>query len=106
MNLFENLVQRAERDRQTLCPAYVHEAVRTFEESEEVSCLRRAAKAFVKASHVSAPDCFRREIDQKLEGQRLLIIKLVHVGRWHFVRRAPSDVLAYAAAQLSRTLIK
>jgi hypothetical protein len=68
--------------------------------------LRRGAKPFVEAAHVGAPHGVGRDVDEKLEGQRLLIIEIVHVGRRHFVGRATTDVFPDAAAQLLRILVE
>ncbi len=104
--LAQQPVERLERDCQPLGAADVEQPVGRLEEAEEVARGRRREEALAEAAHVGAPDRVGRDVDEELEGQRLLIVQLVHVGRGHLVGRAPADVLAHAAAQFLRLAVE
>src|ERR1700748_3261861 len=94
LNPAQQRVERAERDAEAFGAAYVKKSVRRLDEAEEVARAIRRDESLAKSLHVGLPDRFGRDVDQELERQRLLIIKLVHVRRRDFAGRATTHVLA------------
>ena len=79
VNALQDLVQRLKCNRQAPGPAYVHQTVGALQKRKEVTRLRSAAKSFMEALHVRAPDRFRSEVDEELERQRFLVIQFIHI---------------------------
>src|SRR5262244_1954689 len=82
------------------------QAVCCFEKCKIIALGRRSTKSISKSLHVGAPNLLRRNVNQKLKCQRLLVIELIHIRRRHLVRSASTDILPDSTTHFVRVFIE